>query len=36
MRDVGYPGTENKAKTGIQESRSKIFFMMIKELNGIH
>ena len=36
MRYIGNPGTENKAKTGIQESRGKIFFMVVKELNGIH
>jgi hypothetical protein len=28
MRNVCYPGAENKTKAGIQKSRSKIFFVL--------
>jgi hypothetical protein len=33
MRDVSYPCTENKAEEGIENSRSKIFFVLKKEFN---
>jgi len=32
MRNVVYPGAENKTKAGIQKSRSKIFFVLKKNL----
>jgi hypothetical protein len=28
MRDIGHPCTENKTEAGIEESRSKIFFIL--------
>jgi hypothetical protein len=33
MRNVCYPGAENKTKAGIQKSRSKIFFVLKEKLN---
>jgi hypothetical protein len=33
MRNVCYPGAENKTKAGIQKSRSKIFFMLEEKFN---
>jgi hypothetical protein len=33
MRNIGYPGAENKAKAGIQKSRSKVSFILKKKLD---
>jgi hypothetical protein len=33
MRNVCYPGAENKTKAGIQKSRSKIFFVLKEKFN---